>query len=61
MEKRNFQIEVGSIRSKENRTVEATLSSTFPVKRYDGEEVLSHEPGAVDLSREPLPPATIIA
>ena len=53
--KRDFQIEVGSVRSKENRTVEATLSSTFPVKRYDGEEVLSHAPGAVDLSREPLP------
>jgi len=55
MEKRNFQIEIGEIRSKEHRTVEATLSSTFPVKRYDGEEVLSHDAGAVDLSREPLP------
>lgn len=55
MERRNFQIEVGEIRSKEHRTVDATLSSTFPVKRYDGEEVLSHDPGAVDLTREPLP------
>jgi HK97 family phage major capsid protein len=53
--KRDFQIQVGEIRSKEQRTVDATLSSTFPVKRYDGEEVLSHAPGAVDLSREPLP------
>ena len=54
-EKRSFQIEVGEIRSKEHRTVAATLSSTFPVKRYDGEEILSHNQGAVDLSREPLP------
>ncbi|HPA14897.1 MAG TPA: phage major capsid protein [Desulfobacterales bacterium] len=46
---------LGEIRSKENRTVEATLSSTYPVKRYDGMEVLSHEPGSVDLSRSPLP------
>lgn len=55
MEKRTFQIEVGKIRSKDDRTVNATLSTEFPVKRWDGDEVLSHEPAAVDLSRSPLP------
>lgn len=54
MEKRNFEIDVGSIRA-ETRTVSASLSSEHPVKRFDGEEVLSHKPGAVDLSRAPLP------
>jgi HK97 family phage portal protein len=54
-QKRDFKIEAGSIRSKEQRTIEATLSSTYPVKRYDGEEILLHDAGAVDLSREPLP------
>lgn len=53
-EKRDFKIEVGEVRA-ETRTVAATLSSTYPVKRFDGMETLSHEPGAVDLSREPLP------
>ncbi|MFO7556767.1 MAG: phage major capsid protein [Desulfobacterales bacterium] len=53
-EKRNFQIEIGEVRA-ETRTVAATLSSTYPVKRFDGHEILLHEPGAVDLSREPLP------
>jgi HK97 family phage major capsid protein len=53
-EKRNFQIEIGEVRA-ETRTVSATLSSTYPVKRFDGMETLSHEPGAVDLSRAPLP------
>ncbi len=54
MEKRSFEIDVGSIRA-ESRTVEASLSSEQPVTRYDGEEVLSHKPSAVDLSRAPLP------
>ena len=54
MNKRNFEIDVGTIRA-ETRTVQASLSSEFPVQRYDGEEVLSHDPGAVDLSRAPLP------
>ncbi|WP_319524662.1 phage major capsid protein [uncultured Desulfosarcina sp.] len=55
MKKRTFQIEVGTVRDAEQRTIEATLSTTHPVKRFDGVEVLSHEPGAVDLSRAPLP------
>jgi HK97 family phage major capsid protein len=54
MEKRSFEIDIGSLRA-ETRTVSASLSSEHPVRRYDGEEVLSHKPGAVDLSRAPLP------
>lgn len=54
MEKRNFEIDIGSIRA-ESRTVQASLSSEFPVQRYDGEEILRHTPEAVDLSRAPLP------
>lgn len=54
MQKRNFEIDIGSIRA-ESRTVSASLSSEYPVKRYDGEEVLKHTPEAVDLSRAPLP------
>ena len=51
---RNFQL--GEIRgSEEERTVEATLSSEFPVKRRRGLEVLVHSEDAVDLSRAPLP------
>jgi len=54
VEKRNFEIDVRSI-SAETKTIPASLSSEHPVRRYDGEEVLSHKPGAVDLSRAPLP------
>jgi len=54
MEKRSFEIDIGNIRA-ETRTVSASLSSETPVMRYDGEEILSHKPGAVDLSRAPLP------
>ena len=54
MKTRTFEIDGGSIRA-ETRTVAASLSSENPVKRFDGEEILSHKPGAVDLSRAPLP------
>jgi len=54
MQKRNFEIDPDSIRA-ETRTVSASLSSEYPVRRQDGEEVLSHKTGAVDLSRAPLP------
>lgn len=54
MQKRSFEIDSESIRA-ETRTVEASLSSETPVMRHDGEEVLSHKPSAVDLSRAPLP------
>lgn len=55
MEKRTFQIEVGNIRDADQRTVEAVLSTSHPVQRWDGLEVLSHEAEAIDLSRAPLP------
>lgn len=35
----------------DSRTVPATLSSETPVKRWFGTEILSHDPGAIDLSR----------
>jgi len=52
METRIFQI--GEIRE-DTRTALATLSTEYPVGRHDGDEVLSHSPDAVDLSRAPLP------
>lgn len=33
------------------RTIEASLSSETPVERWDGQEILSHDEGAIDLSR----------
>ncbi|MCB2184016.1 MAG: phage major capsid protein [Desulfobulbaceae bacterium] len=39
----------------ETRTVRATLSTEFPVDRYDGQEVLVHRHEAIDLSRSPVP------
>ncbi|HOI95031.1 MAG TPA: phage major capsid protein [Syntrophobacter fumaroxidans] len=51
---RSFQL--GEIRgNEEQRTVEASLSSEFPVKRRRGMEILVHSMEAVDLSRSPLP------
>jgi len=41
-----------------SRTVEASVSSEYPVTRGDFEEVLSHDPAAVDLTRMPLPVVT---
>jgi HK97 family phage major capsid protein len=46
---------IGKIRSTQDRTVEAVVSSEHPVPRFDGNEVLVHTPEAVDLSRAPLP------
>jgi len=37
--------------SSEDRTMEFSFSSEYPVQRYFGNEVLSHERGAVDLGR----------
>ena len=39
----------------ESRTVPVSLSSETPVPRADYIEILDHSPGAVDLSRSPLP------
>lgn len=50
---RSFQI--GKIRNADDRTVEAVISSEYPVPRYNGNEVLVHSTEAVDLSRAPLP------
>ena len=35
----------------EQRTITFPFSSTYPVERWFGQEVLSHDPGAADLSR----------
>lgn len=41
----------GVVISAEDRSMEFSFSSEYPVQRYFGKEVLSHEPGAVDLGR----------
>ena len=41
----------GAAISSEERTMEFSFSSEYPVQRYFGNEVLSHERGAVDLGR----------
>ena len=43
--------EVTDFKNVKSRTFEFPFSSEFPVKRYFGNEVLSHEEGAADLSR----------
>jgi HK97 family phage major capsid protein len=45
---------IDEVRQKD-RTIIATLSTENPVERIEGNEVLVHEPGAIDLSRAPLP------
>lgn len=47
---RTFQLDIRA-GDDEERTVEASLSSEQPVSRWYGEEVLTHSPSAVDLSR----------
>ncbi|OAB35618.1 peptidase [Paenibacillus macquariensis subsp. macquariensis] len=37
--------------NEEERTVELSFSSEAPYERYFGDEILSHDPGALDLSR----------
>ncbi|HMG59881.1 MAG TPA: phage major capsid protein [Burkholderiales bacterium] len=37
--------------NKDQRTVDMSFSSEVPVERYYGKEILSHDPGAVDLTR----------
>jgi len=50
MLKRAASLEGAAI-SSEERSMEFSFSSEFPVARYFGSEVLSHERGAVDLAR----------
>ncbi len=52
-EKRTFEIELRKTND-QSRTVEASISSEYPVERFEGQEILVHAPEAVDLSREPL-------
>lgn len=52
-------ITLDTITATEPRVVSAVLSTEYPVERRDGgmtyQEILSHTPSAVDLSRAPLP------
>ena len=43
--------EVTDFKNVKSRTFEFPFSSEYPVKRYFGNEVLSHDEGAADLSR----------
>jgi HK97 family phage major capsid protein/HK97 family phage prohead protease len=49
-QRRDFTLSKSAI-DPEARTVELSFSSTKPVARFYGNETLSHEPGAVDLTR----------
>jgi HK97 family phage major capsid protein/HK97 family phage prohead protease len=42
-------------RAADDDSVPATISSEYPVPRNGYSEILSHAPGAIDLSRSPLP------
>ena len=55
MEKQTRAFEIGELEETGERTIAASLSSEFPVQRSKGKEVLVHDPGAVDLTRAPLP------
>ena len=46
---------IGEMQESGERTIEASLSSEYPVQRAKGKEVLVHDQNAVDLSRAPLP------
>lgn len=48
--KRSFLVETDNV-DEENRTLEFPFSSEEPVERWFGKEILSHEPGAMDLAR----------
>lgn len=47
---RDFKVDSGNI-DKENRLVKIAFSSENPVERFFGNEILSHEAGAVDMTR----------
>ena len=53
-ETRSFLIDHIDVDVRAN-TMAASISSEMPVERQGGMEILSHEPGAIDLSRQPLP------
>ena len=54
-EKLTRAVNIGAVVDEDERTVEVSLSSEYPVPRWDGDEVLIHEKEAIDLSRFPLP------
>lgn len=45
----------GKVINEDERTIEVSISSEYPVRRYDGEEVLDHTDESIDMSRFPLP------
>lgn len=49
-----FKRGVGEI-DEEKRTIRVSVSSEYPVARWDGEETLVHSKEAIDMSRFPLP------
>jgi hypothetical protein len=53
IEAENYRIIDGQIRavSEDSRTVELSFSSETPVDRWYGQEILSHDEGAIDLQR----------
>jgi len=54
-QKLNRGIDLGKIVNEEERTIEVSISSEFPVARWDGDEILVHTEKAIDMSRFPLP------
>jgi len=54
-EKLTRAVNIGAVVDEDERTVEVSLSSEYPVPRWDGDEVLIHENEAIDMSRFPLP------
>lgn len=50
MQQRTLQLEVRAVEG-EDRTIELSYSSETPVKRWFGNEILCHDPEAVDLAR----------
>jgi HK97 family phage major capsid protein/HK97 family phage prohead protease len=54
VEKRQFKLEIES-RDKDSMTIKGTLSTETPVSRGSYQEILLHEPDAIDLSRGDLP------
>jgi len=54
-ENQSRALTLGKVVNEEERTVEVSISSEEPVRRWDGDEILVHEDGVIDMSRFPLP------
>lgn len=48
-------LDLGRNVNEDERTIDVSISSEFPVERWDGKEILVHDESAIDLSRFPLP------